>query len=329
MKQVIFTFAITSSIILAGCTKTKQADNAIASTTKSQASVIDVDVDDGEFIVLINGDEQVIELSEIFDDIAIEHIDGEISISVMAFGDDEVNEMEAFDIDGENVHVKMIVNGEEIDGLPEDMVSHVMQMIAREKNTDANPMHNMILGVEGGSPEDMRTMRGHTIRLKGGEGGSPEDMRTMRGHTMRMMGGEGGSPEGMGNMRVYRMRMMDGEGGPHRGMGGNPQQMMGELHLEREHDVPEEVQFIDEIGILGEVAITLEGGDAVALMGINMIRDVLEGEIQLEALERIIDESLEGTAVRNAALIVLIQALKDSGDDGGAADLLVDLVLSN
>jgi hypothetical protein len=308
MKQVIFTFVITSSIILAGCTKTKQADNTIASTTDSQVSEIDVDVDGGEFILLINGDEQVIDLSTILDDNAIKNIDGEISISVMAFGDDEVNEMEAFDIDGENVHVKMIVNGEEIDGLPEDMVSHVMQMIAREKNTDANPMHNMIFGVKGGPHEG---------------GGN------MREHAIRMLVGDGGSHEGGGNMREHTIRMMGGEGGPHGGMGGNPQQMMGEFHFERDHDVPEEVQFIDELEILREVVIALEGGDSVALMGINMIRDVLEGEIQLEALEEIIEESLEGTAVRNAALIVLIQALKDSGDDEGAADLLVDLVLSN
>ncbi|MBT5365331.1 MAG: hypothetical protein HOJ00_08560 [Phycisphaerae bacterium] len=308
MKQIIFTFVITSSIILAGCTKTKQADNTIASTTDSQVSEIDVDVDGGEFIVLINGDEQVIDLSTILDDNAIKNIDGEISISVMAFGDDEASEMEAFDIDGENVHVKMIVNGEEIDGLPEDMVSHVMQMIAREKNTDANPMHNMIFGVEGGSHEG---------------GGN------MREHKIRMMGVEGGPHEGGGNMREHTIRMMGVEGGPHGGMGGNPQQMMGEFHFERDHDVPEEVQFIDEIEILSEVVIALEGGDSVALMGINMIRDELEGEIQLEALEEIIGESLEGTAVRNAALIVLIEALKDSGDDEGAADLLVDLVLSN
>ena len=287
MKQVIFTFVITSLIILAGCTKTKQADNTIASTTDSQVSEIDVDVDGGEFIVLINGDEQVIDLSTILDDNAIKNIDGEISISVMAFGDDEASEMEAFDIDGENIQVKMIVNGEEIDGLPEGAMLHVMQMLAHDENTDANPMHNMIFGVKG----------------------APH--------------------EGGGNMREHTIRMMGVEGGPHGGMGGNPQQMMGEFHFERDHDVPEEVQFIDEIEILSEVVIALEGGDSVALMGINMIRDELEGEIQLEALEEIIGESLEGTAVRNAALIVLIEALKDSGDDEGAADLLVDLVLSN
>ena len=308
MKQIIFTFVITSSIILAGCTKTKQADNTIASTTDSQVSEIDVDVDGGEFIVLINGDEQVIDLSTILDDNAIKNIDGEISISVMAFGDDEASEMEAFDIDGENIQVKMIVNGEEIDGLPEGAMLHVMQMLAHDENTDANPMHNMIFGVEGGSHEG---------------GGN------MREHKIRMMGVEGGPHEGGGNMREHTIRMMGVEGGPHGGMGGNPQQMMGEFHFERDHDVPEEVQFIDEIEILSEVVIALEGGDSVALMGINMIRDELEGEIQLEALEEIIGESLEGTAVRNAALIVLIEALKDSGDDEGAADLLVDLVLSN
>ncbi len=165
--------------------------------------------------------------------------------------------------------------------------------------------------------------------MMGVEGGPHEGGGNMREHTIRMMGVEGGPHESGGNMREHTIRMMGGEGGPHGGMGGNPQQMMGEFHFERDHDVPEEVQFIDELEILSEVVIALEGGDSVALMGINMIRDVLEGEIQLEALEEIIEESLEGTAVRNAALIVLIQALKDSGDDEGAADLLVDLVLSN
>ena len=121
MKQVIFTFVITSSIILAGCTKTKQADNTIASTTDSQVSEIDAD---GTMDILATtwGTTEVPQVNcTILDDNAIKNIDGEISISVMAFGDDEASEMEAFDIDGENVHVKMIVNGEEIDGLPEGM----------------------------------------------------------------------------------------------------------------------------------------------------------------------------------------------------------------
>ncbi|HIA71469.1 MAG TPA: hypothetical protein EYO01_02000, partial [Phycisphaerales bacterium] len=206
MKQVISTLVITSSIILAGCNKTKQVDNAIASTTESQVTEIDVDVDDGEFIVLINGNEQVIGLSEILDDIDIENIDGEISISVMAFGDDEASAMEAFEIDGKNIQVKMIVNGKEIDGLPDDMGNmrgHMMRM----------------MGGEGGSPEDMGNMREHMMRMMGGEGGSPEDMGNMRDHMMRMMGGEGGSPEDMGNMREHMMRMMGGEGGSPEDMG--------------------------------------------------------------------------------------------------------------
>jgi hypothetical protein len=160
-----------------------------------------------------------------------------------------------------------------------------------------------------------------------------------------MMGGKGGPHQDRGNMddkgRPHRDRgNMDDKGRPHRDRGnmeehmviridGDSHEMNGEWRSGMEHDVQEEVQFMEELQLLGAVAESLDGGNSVALMGIHMIRDELEGEVQLSALNAIIEEAGAGTAIRNAALIVAIQALKEIGDDEAAADLLVELVLSN
>ncbi len=64
-------------------------------------------------------------------------------------------------------------------------------------------------------------------------------------------------------------------------------------------------------------------------MGIHMIRDTLEGQTRMEALEAIIEGAEEGSPSRNAAIIVAIQTLQESGDEEGAANLMVELVLSN
>ena len=88
-------------------------------------------------------------------------------------------------------------------------------------------------------------------------------------------------------------------------------------------------EFMEELGMLGEVAQQLWDGDSVAMMGIHMIRDTLDGATRLQALEMIIEEELPGSASRNAALIVAIQTLQEDGDIEAAADLMVELVLSN
>jgi len=89
------------------------------------------------------------------------------------------------------------------------------------------------------------------------------------------------------------------------------------------------VQFIEELGMLREVAANLTGGESVSLLGIHMIRDELEGELRMKALEAIIEEAGSGSPARNAALIVAIQTLRADGDNEAAADYMVELVLSN
>jgi hypothetical protein len=281
MKQIITTLVITSSLVLAACNKTNKADSAIASTSKTQVSEIEVNVelDECEYIVMVNGEEQVIDLSQFFNNVDLENTNGQ------------------------NIHMEMIVNGEEVNGfLPGDMMEHVMQMISSGDNAD-----------------------GMKSRM--------------------MMGGKGGPHQDRGNMddkgRPHRDRgNMDDKGRPHRDRGnmeehmviridGDSHEMNGEWRSGMEHDVQEEVQFMEELQLLGAVAESLDGGNSVALMGIHMIRDELEGEVQLSALNAIIEEAGAGTAIRNAALIVAIQALKEIGDDEAAADLLVELVLSN
>ncbi len=67
----------------------------------------------------------------------------------------------------------------------------------------------------------------------------------------------------------------------------------------------------------------------MAMLGIHMIRDELEPEERLEALQRIIDEAHHGSTSRNAALIVAIETLQELDRRDEAADLMVELVLTN
>lgn len=247
MKLVLTTLGVISTLILTACTKTESATSTMATTHPPDLDV-EIEVEDGEIIIMIDSEEQVFELSEIMSGVDFGNMSGEFQ-------------------------VHMIINGEEIDGLPEGMVTHVMKM----------------MGGHGGPPEDMRE------NMMGGHGGPPEDMREMHEHMMQMQ--------------------RDGE---HRGEGRM-----------RSREISEEEQFMRELGILGAVSEHLEHNEAVALMGIHMIRDALEGEMRMEALEEIIEGSDEGTAVRNAALIVAILTMQEEGDIEAATDLMVELVLSN
>jgi hypothetical protein len=232
MKLVLTTLGVISTLILTACTKTESATSTMATTHPPDLDV-EIEVEDGEIIIMIDSEEQVFELSEIMSGVDFGNMSGEFQ-------------------------VHMIINGEEIDGLPEGMVTSVMKMM-------------------------------------GGHGGPPEDMREMHEHMMQMQ--------------------RDGE---HRGEGRM-----------RSREISEEEQFMRELGILGAVSEHLEHNEAVALMGIHMIRDELEGEMRMEALEEIIEGSDEGTAVRNAALIVAILTMQEEGDIEAATDLMVELVLSN
>jgi hypothetical protein len=235
------------------------------------------------------------------------------------------DEMEVeVEIDGEML---IMVNGEEVDVMPSDMMQHVMHMIESEG---------------GERPMEMRMM--HMNSKHGGKhgkhGGSHPEMREHMMHMMHGHGGEHGEHGGHGDlppeMREHMMQMMHGHGGEHgnhSGMHGpppNPHEMCGEWHPHHnERNVPEVIQFMQELGMLGEVAAHLEEGQSVALLGIHMIRDNLEGDLQIDSLTAIVEEAASGSPARNAALIVAIQALQDAGDDEAAAELMVELVLSN
>jgi hypothetical protein len=85
---------------------------------------------------------------------------------------------------------------------------------------------------------------------------------------------------------------------------------------------------MEEISILDEMSHIMTPS-SMAMLGIHMIRDQLEPENRLEALERIIDEAAAGSTSRNAALIVAIETLHELDRQDEATDMMVELVLSN
>ncbi|MBC8202636.1 MAG: hypothetical protein H8E91_02290 [Planctomycetes bacterium] len=254
MKTILTTIAIGSVMIIGGCNKTKKVSVSTgANHTEPQEMDVEVEVENGEIIVMINGEEQVIDLSEIMENINLGNLseaDGEVSVSVMAFGDED-GPMHVFHGDGS-----------------EDGEHHYMM----EWRTD--------------------------------QGGHPHGMEEMRERMMQMHGGNHGGPHGA---------------------------MHGEWHKECPHgerDIPEEHQFMDELSTLEDLSHMMSS-QSMAILGIHMIRDQLEGETRLEALERVIDETERGLPSRNAALIVAIETLQELGRQEEAAELMVELVVSN
>jgi hypothetical protein len=257
---------------------------------------------------MINGEEQVIVLSEIMERFNVNDLagmGGDADIYVIATGDDDqggpMGWMRGEDF--ENVQVHMTVNGEEFDGPDEGMREHMMQMM----NGNGSPE---------GMPEHMMRNRGD--RREGGA--PPEDMRE---HRMQRMGehderGEWREHDERGEWRDHDER---GEWREH--------DERGEWREHDEYqDVPEEHQFMEEISILDEMSRIMTPS-SMAMLGIHMIRDQLEPENRLEALERIIDEAAAGSTSRNAALIVAIETLHELDRQDEATDMMVELVLSN
>ena len=316
MKQILPILAVSSMMFIPACNKTQKTTMASTAEATSEMDVnvvVDDDgttitingeevnglpddmmahvmqmigADGGEIVVMVNGEEQIIDIQDIVSGAELEDMDGEISIEVMAFGDDEENTMRRLHTDGDNAQMLVIVNGEEVDGMSGDisvdMMEHGMFIIDTEQGT--------------GTPGQMRM-----VKMKGGENEGPPE--GMRGHMMQMMRGH------------------DKDGGPH--------EMHSEWRSNPEHGVNEEEQFMQELGMLGDVSTYLSDSNSVAMMGIHMIRDQLDGAMRMHALEVIIEEELPGSASRNAALIVAIQTLQEDGDTEAAADLMVELVLSN
>ena len=174
----------------------------------------------------------------------------------------------------------------------------------------------MELWVSGDSDDD-RGMRGHRMmRIIGGEG--HEDMMRMHDQMMEMMG-DREMPEEMHEMHERMMQM-------HEMQEQRPEHMRNVRQI---HDTPEEHEFMQELGMMNEMSHHLSESGAISMLGIHMIRDVLEPEPRLEALERIIEGAQNRSPARNAALIVAIETLQELSRDDEAADLMVELVISN
>lgn len=259
MKRILTTLAITTTFTLLGCNKTEKMDT-VSTTSQPEEINVQIEANDDEIILNFNGEERVIVLCELLE------------------GIDEEGEME--------IHV--VVNGEEVNDLPEDIMGHVMQMIGSREHGEMD----LSFGPNGDSPKHGQ-MR--MIRMMHGDSDSPGDMEGMHDRMMKM------------------------HSGPR-------DQNQGEW---QEREIPEVHQFIEELSMLNIVSDHLGEPEAVSLLGIHMIRDSLEGVIQMNALTEIIEDAALGSPARNAALIVAIQVQQNAGNIEEAAKLMVDLVLSN
>ena len=342
MKQLLTTLAVTSLLVLPACNKTKKAVAKNQTVTSEKELDVQVEVDGTEVVLMINGEEQNIDMSKLLSSGALTNMDGDVFVVDTEIGDEEHG---AWVLDMPEGNVKfeshIVVNGEEVDGLPEGVMQRVMQMIANGEDSDMDIDVSYAWSDE--TPEHGNM---HARQIIGGSGHeeSGED-RAMREHMMHMMESGmdscpmmNGEHEGMREHMMHMMHTMAGDmDGNHRMNGEHNEHgdmrehrgMEGHAHRDNDRDEPEEIQFIQELGLLGEVSEYLEQNDSVALKGIQMIRDELDGDIRLAALEVIIAEALEGSSARNAALFVAIQTLQEEGDDEGASEYMIELVLSN
>ena len=245
----------------------------------------------------------------------------------------------AVEVTVENGEMKVMVNGEErsigdlseiMEGIDfgggnENIEVYIAKMM---RGGDGRPegRREHMSGRDEGHPEGMRE---HGMKMRGGGDGRPDGMREHmsdrdgehpQGMREHMSGRDEGHSEGM---REHMVIMMDGEVG----LSNFQHPMGGEWREHEDRDIPEEHQFLEELSMLEEISATMSP-QSMVMLGIHMIRDELEPEMRLEALERIIEEASNATS-RNAALIVAIETLQELDRQDEAVDLMVELVLSN
>jgi hypothetical protein len=245
----------------------------------------------------------------------------------------------AVEVTVENGEMKVMVNGEErsigdlseiMEGIDfgggnENIEVYIAKMMGGGDGRPEGRREHMS-GRDEGHPEGMRE---HGMKMRGGGDGRPDGMREHmsdrdgehpQGMREHMAGRDEGHSEGM---REHMVIMMDGEVG----LSNFQHPMGGEWREHEDRDIPEEHQFLEELSMLEEISATMSP-QSMVMLGIHMIRDELEPEMRLEALERIIEEASNATS-RNAALIVAIETLQELDRQDEAVDLMVELVLSN
>ena len=368
MKIILTTLIASSIIFVGGCNKTKNATanneatqfGALAAAVESNPQQFEmefnVDVEsDGEQIFLnINGEEQVIDLGDMMEFHTMGD-DGEMKVSIMKMisGVDgqPMQWLQKGIGDTSNMDIEIIVNGEELNGDFSSLQDHIMRKIGDGENLDVQVfmtsahmgdmpfgIHERIMEISDGDgvprglhemhenrggvwvfdrPEGMNDMDGHIVmRMMDGEG--HEGMMRMHDQMIEMMG-DREMPEEMRDMHERMMQLHDMQE-------RRPEHMRGEMRF---RDVSEEHEFMQELGMMDEMSYYLSELGAISMLGIHMIRDELEPEARLDALERIIDEAPNPSPARNAALIVSIETLQELSRDEEAADLMVELVISN
>ncbi len=245
----------------------------------------------------------------------------------------------AVEVTVENGEMKVMVNGEErsigdlseiMEGIDfgggnENIEVYIAKMMGGGDGRPEGRREHMS-GRDEGHPEGMRE---HGMKMRGGGDGRPDGMREHmsdrdgehpQGMREHMSGRDEGHSEGM---REHMVIMMDGEVG----LSNFQHPMGGEWREHEDRDIPEEHQFLEEQSKLDEISAGMSP-QSMVMLGIHMIRDELEPEMRLEALERIIEEASNATS-RNAALIVAIETLQELDRQDEAVDLMVELVLSN
>ncbi len=305
MKMILTTLAVGSIIVVGGCKKTKTVATETTATTATLVSQtepiemdVSVEVDNGEIVVMVNGEERSIgDLSELMHNIDFGDGDDSIKVHIAKMMGDEGSLPE-----GTHVYMMEMMDGE---GPPEGMREHMMKMTGDRGEGGGHPKMVMMHGGDG-PPEGMRERMMKMMGDRGEGGGHPK---------MVMMHGGDGPPEGM------RERMMH-DGGEHGEWSGEWRE-----HKE-DRDIPEEHQFMEELSMLDEVSSYMTP-HSMSMLGIHMIRDELEPEDRIKALERIISQTDEGSPSRNAALIVSIETLQELDRQEEAVDLMIELVVSN
>ena len=327
---------------------------------------VEVESDGEQVFLILNGEEQAIDLGDMMEFHTMgddSEMKGSI-VKMISGGDGQPMQWLQNGIgDTSNMDIEIIVNGEELEGDFSRLPDHIMRKIGDGENLDvqvfmtSEQMGDMPFGIherimeisdrdghdmdpeirehvmemmrhgfhmpEGMNPLDAHRrnnghdMDGHVVmRTVGGEG--HEDMMRMHDQMIEMMG-DREMPEEMRDMHERMMQMHDMQE-------RRPEHTRGEMRF---RDVPEEHEFMRELEMMDEMSYHLSELGAISMLGIHMIRDELEPEARLDALERIIDEAPNSSPARNAALIVSIETLQELSRDEEAADLMVELVISN
>jgi hypothetical protein len=359
MKIILTTLIASSIMFVGGCNKTKKAtanneasqSGALAAAAESNPQQFEIDFNvevesDGEQILLnINGEEQAIDLGDMMEFHTMGD-DSEMKVSIMKMISDVDGQpmqwLQKGIGDTSNMDIKIIVNGEELEGDFSRLPDHIMRKIGDGENLDVQVF------MTGEHMGDMPFEIHERIMEKSDRDGHDRDPE-IREHVMEMMRQGFHMPEGMNPLDAHRrndghdmdgnivMRMMGGEEWVideqdkrmmqmHDTQERRPEHMRGEMRF---CDVSEEHEFMRELEMMDEMSHYLSELSAISMLGIHMIRDELEPEARLDALERIIDEAPNPSPARNAALIVSIETLQELSMDEDAADMMVELVISN